>query len=118
MKAARDDQRTVTPRDLGEACSDPDVLADPGNDIGERRTHGLELECDHLVERQAAPEALLRLLVDVDVTELGQDEVEAVHLGHGPVPVDDEWLAHRHLLPGAAPHEQSETADLGSDLQN
>ena len=70
------------------------------------------------MERQAAPEELFRLLIDVDVTELGQDEVEAVHLGHGSVPVDDERLAHWSLLPGAARAEQSQAADLGSDLQN
>ena len=70
------------------------------------------------MERQAAPEALLCLLKDVEVTELGQDEVESVHLGHGPVPVDDERLAHWSLLPGAARAEQSQAADLGSNLQN
>ena len=42
---------TVTPRDLGEARADADVLEHPPNHITERGTHGLELECDHLVER-------------------------------------------------------------------
>ena len=101
MEATRDHEWTVTSREVGKAGSDTDVRSDPGNDIGEWRTDGLELECDHLVKRQAAPEALFRLLVHVDVTELGQNEVQAVHLGHGPVPIDDERLAHRHLLPAA-----------------
>jgi len=118
VKAARDDEWTVTSRSCSKTCSDPHVRSDPGNDIGERGTYGLELESDHLVERQGAPEALLCLLKDVEVTELGQDEVEAVHLGHGPVPVDDERLAHWSLLPGAARAEQSQAGDLGSNLQN
>src|SRR5262249_19753430 len=66
------------------------VLDQPRGDLVERRAHGRELDLDHLVQRQRPAEVVLRTLVDAGVAELEQHHVEAVHLGDGAVPVEDE----------------------------
>ena len=90
VEAARDDQRPMTFRELGEPVADPDVLDHPGDDLLERRAHALELHRDHLVQGQVATELVLRRVVDPLVAELEQDEMEPVRLGDGSVPVEDE----------------------------
>ena len=83
-------ERPVLPRELAEAVAHAHVLAHPVDDLVQRRLHARELQRDHLVQRQLAPELALRRVVDPLVAELEQDEVEAVRLRHRPVPVEDE----------------------------
>ena len=66
------------------------VLDQPRRHLVERRPHRRELGLDHLVQRQLAAEVVLGTLVDAGVAELEQHHVEAVHLRHRPVPVEDE----------------------------
>ena len=55
VKAARDDERAVGQRELGESRPDAHVLEQPRHDLLEGGGHGLELLLDHLVEGQRAP---------------------------------------------------------------
>jgi hypothetical protein len=90
VEAARDDERPEPLDQLLETGPHAHVLDQPRRHLVERRPHGRELGLDHLVQRQPAAEIVLGTLVDADVTELEQDHVEAVHLRHRPVPVEDE----------------------------
>ena len=65
-------------RELVEAGAYADVLAHPLDDLVQRRPNALELERDHLVQRQVAAEPVLRGVVDLLVAELEQHEVEPV----------------------------------------
>ena len=56
--------------ELGEPGPDDDVLAHPADHVVERSVDRLELECDHLVQRELAAEPPLRSLVDAVVAEL------------------------------------------------
>ncbi len=98
VESGRHDEGLETPRQLGEPLAHARMLDEEALDLGERRPHRLELERDHLVQRQLPPERALRLQVDLRVAELEQDHVERVHLGDGSVPVEHE--AHLVSLPG------------------
>jgi len=101
-EAAREDEWPALSGELGEPGSHADVRSNPGNDLVEGSPDGLELERDDLVQREVAAETSLGLLVDADVAELQQDEVEAVDLGHGSVPVHDEAGRHGRLISAPA----------------
>ena len=77
VEAARDDERVMRARELGEAVAQARVLDEPGDDLLDRCPHRPELARDHLVQRELPAELRLVRLVDRLVAELEQHEVQA-----------------------------------------
>ena len=89
VEPARDDQRPVGARKLGEARPDPREAEKPFHRLVERHRDRLELGGDHLVQRHRAAELAFGPPVDLAIAELLEEQVERVLLGDGAVPVED-----------------------------